>query len=175
MPDIEIPLMLEIDKTIIRQVWQGNEIAVPVRDEIQNDARIWESILSAIDSAKSKWSGRLLRGLRRQLRTVVKACELEEDKGRRQMGALTVSEDTLQSLFSLVADPPDIPTQQGGTQKLGYRGSMVDTLADFTDFYEDWKLQEKAGDEADAADSEKESPEAMPTCLPVGMAGRQAE
>jgi len=147
---IEVPIIAEIDTTLVRQMWQGSEVTTPMRDEVQNDPAAWAVILAAVDGADK--DRRMVRNLKRQLRPMAKAVELlPNDAGRVEVGKLQVSEEALRFLHGLVDKPPEIQTQRG-SEKMKYRGSLIETVGDFEDFYEDWKAEQKKSDKEDDGD-----------------------
>lgn len=133
MPDIPIPLHVEIGRKIGYRFWNGSEAAFPMRDVIQDDAESLFAILSNVPAGEK--DARMLRNMKRQLRPIMQSYETADQCERKQAGVLVVSEEGLRFIHELKTKPPEIQTQTGRV-KMSYTGTLQEFWADFEEFYE---------------------------------------
>jgi hypothetical protein len=156
MSMLELPIKLIVDKTLQSILQGGQEVRVPVRQEIQNDAETLDVILSVVDVAEDQYKDKyaLIRRLRHRLRPMVKQGQAMSVEGEHELGKLQLSEEALEFLIKLKDEPPEVQGQ-GGKTKMSYRGAMLETLCDLQDFADELKRSKEPA-EPEGAEDDKE-------------------
>ena len=138
---LNIPIRMEIEQGIVRQVWDGKQVAVRVRQEIQNDAEAWLGLLSLVDINASEYEDkeRLIRKTKRALRAMNREGQKIEVDGFHTLGNLALNEDEVEFFLKIAKEPG----KDARGEDVRVIGAMVDSIGDFRENVDIWKSQNK--------------------------------